>query len=100
MTLKVAYGPCTIFGGMVGYVGTLGSMGDWVLKEELRPPRFGDVGDIWALTWTRTVCKIMVFWAVLEVSGHCFTYCEHLPVSRVVMYSISLLVCFACMYKA
>ena len=26
--------------------------------------------------------------------------CEHLPVSRVVMYSISLLVCFACMYKA
>ena len=26
--------------------------------------------------------------------------CEHLPVSRVVMYSISLLVCFACLYKA
>ena len=26
--------------------------------------------------------------------------CEHLPVSRVVMYSISLLVCFACMYRA
>ena len=30
----------------------------------------------------------------------CITYCEHLPVSRVVMYSISLLVCFASMYKA
>ena len=28
------------------------------------------------------------------------TLCEHLPVSRVVMYSISLLGCFACMYKA
>ena len=28
------------------------------------------------------------------------TMCEHLPVSRVVMYSISLLVCFACLYKA
>ena len=28
------------------------------------------------------------------------TYCEHLPVSRVVVYSISLLGCFACMYKA
>ena len=26
--------------------------------------------------------------------------CEHLPVSRVVMYSMSLLVCFACLYKA
>ena len=26
--------------------------------------------------------------------------CEHLPVSRVVMYSLSLLGCFACMYKA
>ena len=26
--------------------------------------------------------------------------CEHLPVSRVVMYSVSLLVCFACMYRA
>ena len=30
----------------------------------------------------------------------CDTSCEHLPVSRVVMYSISLLVCFACLYKA
>ena len=29
-----------------------------------------------------------------------YTCCEHLPVSRVVMYSLSLLVCFACMYKA
>ena len=26
--------------------------------------------------------------------------CEHLPVSRVVMYSLSLLGCFACMYRA
>ena len=32
----------------------------------------------------------------LQSKGHC----EHLPVSRVVMYSISLLGCFACMYKA
>ena len=29
-----------------------------------------------------------------------YDMCEHLPVSRVVMYSISLLGCFVCMYKA
>ena len=37
----------------------------------------------------------------ISMSVYIYIYmCEHLPVSRVVMYSISLLVCFACMYKA
>ena len=37
---------------------------------------------------------------LLTGSSHRKPECEHLPVSRVVMYSISLLGCFVCMYKA
>ena len=35
-----------------------------------------------------------------SLTGSCISLCGHLPVSRVVMYSISLLGCFACMYRA
>ena len=49
------------------------------------------------------VCIYIYIYLYLFMYIHtrtCKCMCEHLPVSRVVMYSISLLVCFACMYRA
>ena len=87
--------------GCLGYLGFAACLEEIVLPVSLfrRAPLAAE-GRLLSGSWQTVMDFSRTLHSCNGDSVNGIYMCEHLPVSRVVMYSISLLVCFACMYKA